>query len=161
MNRKNVIRLTESEFKHMISEAVKNIVESYRNNERTEKIDLKLWDIDSFENQQLEEFFRDAINAPDSVFISLTVNEEPYDSGDYNNAPSGGEYYFIDCEVDINNRFKRYFGEENASNLYPIFIEEITEYLETNYDKIMRKIPHYCGYNHDYNSEFDIDYDLY
>lgn len=137
MNRKNVIHLTESEFKHMITETVKKIFESYGNGERTERFDLNLADVDMFENQELEEYFEDN-NTPDTVYVSLTVYEEPYDSGDYFTPPSGGERSFENCEVDIDGKFKRLLPE----NLYHIFISEIVSYLESNYDEYMDKIPY-------------------
>lgn len=149
MIKKNIIRLTESEFKHVITETIKNIFESYGNGNRTERFDLQLYDVDAFEDQELEKYFEDA-NVPDTVDVSLTVYEEPYDPGDYWTPPSGGERNFVNCEVDIDGKFKTILPE----SLYQIFIDEIESYLESNYDEYMDKIP-YDNWNY---NECDDDY---
>lgn len=131
MNKKNVIRLTESEFKYMITEAIKNIFESY-DNKRYERFDLDLADVDMFDNPELEDYFADA-DLPNSVDVSLTVIEEPSYEGDYNNAPYGGRIEYVGCEVDIDGSFKK----ELPQSLYNIFVDEITNYLKSNYEKII------------------------
>ena len=59
MNRKNIIRLTESEFKNLISESVKNIVEdfyksfNFDSNRQNVRFDFNLSDLsDGFQNQE-------------------------------------------------------------------------------------------------------------
>jgi hypothetical protein len=115
----------------MITEAVKNIFESY-DNKRYERFKLDLADVDMFDNPELEDYFADA-ELPNSVDVSLTVIEEPSYEGDYNNAPYGGGIEYVDCEVDIDGSFKK----ELPQSLYNIFVDEITNYLKSNYENII------------------------
>lgn len=138
MNRKNIIRLTESEFKKLISESVKNIVEDFHksfnfdSNRQNVRFDFNLSDLsDGFQNQELEEFFSYS-KAPETVDVSLIVDEESYDEGDYGTAPYGGDITFVDCEVDVDGKFKDFFKKNNMLKLYNEFKKEIYSYIEAN-----------------------------
>lgn len=141
MNRKNIIRLTESEFKKLISESVRNIVEdfhksfNYGTNEQNVRFDFDLYDLlsNGFQNQELEEFFSYA-NAPKTVDVSLTVNVQSYDEGDYDTAPYGSDMAFVDCEVDVDGKFKEFFKKNNMEELYNEFVKEIYSYLQANFE---------------------------
>ena len=47
-------------------------------------------------------------------------------------APYGGDITFVDCEVDVDGKFKDFFKKNNMLKLYNEFKKEIYSYIEAN-----------------------------
>jgi hypothetical protein len=136
---KNIIRLTESELKTMIKEAVNKIITEsplYRKPvAREDYINVELMDLE-FSNLQLDEFFAEA-ECPPVVKVKVKYTIEPIDRGDYWTPSSGGGIEKQDIEVDYDGTFKNIVPED----LYQIFISDIQSYVNKHWD----------GYSHGYD----------
>lgn len=144
--KKNVIRLTESELKAFIKEAVHNIILEASNNRWNSYMSIDIDDIDC-DDEELKEFFDNLEECPDSVEVGIDYKIIPYDGGDYNTPPSGGEAELTNYELDVYNTFKDILPEE----LYQRFLgcvdrafsNQIDDYLMGIYDDYENYEPEY------------------
>lgn len=133
MKRKNIIRLTESELKTLISESVKNILKEsgVRKNNKSSDIsknfDVDLYDVE-FSNPELDEYLSELENLPETVEVVLHFREVPYDKGDYYTPPSGGYAELEDYDIDSDGTFEKLLPPE----LYQHFIEDVSNYIDEN-----------------------------
>lgn len=139
--RKNTIRLTESELKTMIKEAVSKIITEsplYRKSPVQEgiiEVDLMYLE---FSNPQLEEFFEDA-KCPETVSVRVEYTVEPFNRGDYWTPPSGGEVEMENMEVDYDGVFKNII----PADLYQSFVSEVQSYVNDNWDRYSENYEEY------------------
>ena len=138
--KKNIIRLTESELRSMIKEAVtKMITES---SESIYYADVDMYDVSNYCTPQLDDFFEEA-DCPETVSVELVYEIEPYDAGDYYTPPSGGDANIYDYRIDTDGKFKSILPPE----LYDSFIKSVESYLDNNLDEYREKI--YDDYDDD------------
>lgn len=124
----NVIRLTETEFKAIIKEALTTIIKE--SSYHTTSIDVDFLDLD-FENLQINDFF-DEINYPESVSVEITYSIEPYDSS----TNYGGFVIIHNYTIDYTNEFNKIMPE----GLYFDFKNSVENYLYNNEETIKDKI---------------------
>lgn len=148
---KKIIRLTESELKTMIKEAVNKIIAEsplYRKppvQEDIIKVNLMYLELS---NPQLEEFFENT-DCPETVSVRVEYTVEPIDHGDYWTPPSGGEVEMVNMEVDYDNVFKNIIPTE----LYQSFVSEVQSYINNNWDRYLEDYEEY-EYEPDYHDEW-------
>lgn len=128
--KKNVIRLTETEFKKLIKESVKQTLneinekkylhESYNSYETLNIIvDLSEVDLNEIISETL---FENGIN-DNEVNVTLYFENTPNDRG-------GSGLLYVECDVDTDNKFKGVLSNE----LYDEFVEAVSNYVEYNSD---------------------------
>ena len=144
--KKNVIRLTESELKAFIKEAVHNIISEASNNRWDSYMSIDMHNIDC-DDEELEEFFDNLEECPDSVEVGIDYKIIPYDRGDYYTPPSGGEAELTDYELDVYNTFKNIMPEELYQRFLgyvdKAFSNQIDDYLMRIYDDYENYEPEY------------------
>jgi hypothetical protein len=145
MNRKNVIRLTESEFKNLISETVKNIVESYSNdyflNENIEyngngEFVIFIDNLDYSNHPELEKYFLSISDKLEENYNLMVINVKVYYDtykgrhGNYATyeEPIAPSYDIIDYDYEINPELKNMMDTE----IYNSFNKFIDEYIYNN-----------------------------
>jgi hypothetical protein len=160
MNRKKTIRLTESEFKNIIKESVKYIIENYNRNDilkESETFDVDLSDIDSSSYPELDEFLQDA-KMPDTIKVDMDFDIDYGDEGDYWTAPTGSSCRLIDYHIDSYGDFKQYVPEE----LYNEFIECVGDSIERNSsyyeEEVLERSAYDAGDHADYEYDSRCDY---
>ena len=138
--KKNIIRLTESELRSMIKEAVTKIIKESSYNSYDVEVDM--YYIVDYCTPQLDDFFEEA-DCPETVSVELVYEIEPYDAGDYYTPPSGGDANIYDYRIDTDGKFKSILPPE----LYDSFIKSVESYLDNNLDEYREKI--YDDYDDD------------
>ena len=151
MKRKNIIRLTESELKTLISESVKNILKESGIRKINESSGIsKNFDVDLYyveiSNPELDEYLSELETLPETVSVLMNFNEEPYDAGDYYTAPSGGYFELENYEIDTDGAFKRIIPQ----NLYQSFIQDVASYIDSHANEFESQMD-----SDDYESDFD------
>jgi hypothetical protein len=144
--KKNIVRLTESELKTMIKEAVTKIIKE--SSCYSDTVEVELYYLE-FSNPQLDEFFEDA-NCPESVSVEIKYDIEPYDEGDYWTPPSGGDVNIYSFNIDIDGKFKEIIPAE----LYDSFVQDVETYLNEHSDD-------YCEQLYDSYENYEPDYEDY
>jgi hypothetical protein len=143
--KKNIIRLTESELKAFIKEAVHNIISEASNNRWDSYMTIDIGDIDC--DDELEEFFDNLEECPDTVEVGIDYEIIPYDRGDYYTPPSGGEAELTDYELDVYNTFKDILPEDLYQRFLgyvdKAFSNQIDDYLMGIYDDYENYEPDY------------------
>jgi hypothetical protein len=147
--KKNIIRLTESELKAFIKEAVHNIISEASNNRWDSYMTIDIGDIDC--DDELEEFFDNLEECPDTVEVGIDYEIIPYDRGDYYTPPSGGEAELTDYELDVYNTFKDILPED----LYQRFLGYVDKAFSNQIDDYLMGI--YDDYEN-YEPEYERDY---
>jgi hypothetical protein len=147
--KKNIIRLTESELKAFIKEAVHNIISEASNNRWDSYMTIDIGDIDC--DDELEEFFDNLEECPDTVEVGIDYEIIPYDRGDYYTPPSGGEAELTDYELDVYNTFKDILPED----LYQRFLGYVDKAFSNQIDDYLMEI--YDDYEN-YEPEYERDY---
>ena len=147
--KKNIIRLTESELRSMIKEAVtKMITESSGD---IYYADVDMYDVSNYCTPQLDDFFEEA-DCPETVSVELVYEIEPYDAGDYYTPPSGGNANIYDYRIDTDGKFKSILPPE----LYDEFIQAVKKCIEDNiYDYHEKIYNDYDNYEPDYEDYYD------
>jgi hypothetical protein len=145
---KNIIYLTESEIKTMISEQVAKILKE-RRNYSTREVEIELYEID-FPDELMDFFEEHDEEIPSLITVELEYEIEPYDSGDYWTPPSGGYCNIIDANIDTDGEYKGLIPPE----LYPAFIQSINEYIDNHLDTYSEEI-------YDYYDSYEPDEDYY
>lgn len=155
--KKNIIRLTESELKTMIKEAVTKIITEspfYRKPPvQNDIIEVELMDLE-FSNPKLDEFFEDA-QCPETVSVRVEYTVEPIDHGDYWTPPSGGEVEIENMEVDYDGVFKGII----PADLYQSFVSEVQSYVNNNWDRYSENYEEYDYEPDDYDEWRDRQFD--
>ena len=165
MKSKNTICLTENQFKVMISEAIRNVINELHSNQsllkeyntysKTDIISVDLADVEFSKN--LDEFFLESPyeTMPDKVDVEVTFQEIPYDGGDYYNEPSGGYLEYEGCSVDYYDEYKKLLPPD----LYNVFLEDVESYVECNWEKIAETIDtDDYPYDRDYDERDNVSY---
>lgn len=144
--KKNIVRLTESELKAFIKEAIHNIISEASNNKWDSYMSIDLYDID-FDDEELDEFFENLEECPDSVEVGIDYEIIPYDGGDYYTPPSGGEANLTNYELDVYNTFKEIMPEalyeRFLTYVEKAFSKQIDDYLMEIYDNYENYEPEY------------------
>lgn len=148
--KRNVIRLNESELKAFIKEAVHNIISEASNNNWDRYMSIDIGYID-YDDEELEEFFDNIEECPDSVEVGFDYDIDPYDPGDYWTPPSGGGAELTDYELDVDNAFKGIMPEE----LYQRFLGYVDKAFSNQIDDYLMEI--YDDYEN-YEPEYERDY---
>lgn len=150
--KKNVVRLTESELKAFIKEAVHNIISEASNKQWDDYMSIDIGYVDC-DDEELVEFFDNLEECPDSVEVGIDYEIIPYDRGDYYTPPSGGGAELTDYELDVDNTFQNILPEDLYQRFLgyvdKAFSNQIDDYLMEVYDK-------YANYEPDYD---DREYD--
>lgn len=146
--KKKTIRLTESELKHFIAEAVRSIITETQNQSWHDYFTVDFGDID-FDDPELDEFFETLDNFPD-VEVGFNYSIEAYDPGDYWTPPSGGGADVTDYKVDVDGTYKNILPDELYQRFIgyaeDTFLSQIESRLEEIYDD-------YINYEREYESE--------
>jgi hypothetical protein len=129
--KQNIIRLTESELKDVITETVKSILTecNYSSNLIKESMTFSNdFELDSFliKNDDLIEYLED--EGFPNICVEMIFNVEPYYPGDYYNPPYGGEVSLINYEIDTDGTFRSIFPPD----LYKAFLKEVSDYIKQN-----------------------------
>lgn len=136
--KKNVVRLTESELKAFIKEAVHNIISEASNNKWDSYMSIDLYDIDC-DDEELGAFFENLEEYPDSVEVGIDYEIIPYNGGDYYTPPSGGGAELTNYELDVYNTFKEIMPEDLYQRFLgyvdKAFSNKIEDYLMRIYDE--------------------------
>lgn len=133
--KKNVVRLTESELKAFIKEAVHNIISEASNNKWDSYMSIDLYDIDC-DDEELGAFFENLEEYPDSVEVGIDYEIIPYNGGDYYTPPSGGGAELTNYELDVYNTFKEIMPED----LYQRFLGYVDKAFSKKIDDYLMKI---------------------
>lgn len=147
--KKNVVRLTESELKALIKEAVHNIISEASNNRWDGYMSIDIRDIDC-DDEELEAFFENLEEYPDSVEVGIDYEIMPYNGGDYYTPPSGGGAELTNYELDVYNTFKEIMPED----LYQRFLGYVDKAFSNKIDDYLMRI--YDDYEN-YEPEYERD----
>jgi hypothetical protein len=148
MKKNNTIRLTESEFKSLIKESVKQVLNCNLKNcslikeEIIHKSDnefiLLAYDIDYSDNPKLKQFFD---NAPEGIedFMDVDIISyyETYEGRPGNYAtyeePIPASYEIYDYDYKINQELKNFMDDD----IYNEFNKYIDDYISSNLDEMV------------------------
>lgn len=147
--KKNVVRLTESELKALIKEAVHNIISEASNNRWDSYMSIDIRDIDC-DDEELGAFFDNLEEYPDSVEVGIDYEIIPYNGGDYYTPPSGGGAELTNYELDVYNTFKEIMPED----LYQRFLGYVDKAFSNKIDDYLMRI--YDDYEN-YEPEYERD----
>lgn len=147
--KKNVIRLTESELKAFIKEAVHNIISEASNKRWDSYMSIDMGDVEC--DDELADFFDNLEECPDTVEVGIDYEIIPYDRGDYYTPPSGGEAELTNYELDVYNTFEDILPED----LYQRFLGYVDKAFSNKIDNYLMEI--YDDYE-DYEPEYERDY---
>lgn len=144
--KKNVIRLTESELKAFIKEAINNIISEASDKKWDGYMSIDIGNIDC-DDEELVDFFDNLEECPDSVEVGIDYEIIPYDRGDYYTPPSGGGAELTDYELDVDNTFQNILPEELYQRFLgcvdKVFSNQIDDYLIKIYDDYENYEPEY------------------
>lgn len=133
--KKNVVRLTESELKAFIKEAINNIISEASNNRWDSYMSIDIGDIDC-DDEELGAFFENLEEYPDSVEVGFDYEIIPYNGGDYYTPPSGGGAELTNYELDVYNTFKEIMPED----LYQRFLGYVDKAFSNKIDDYLMRI---------------------
>lgn len=139
---KNVIRLTESELKTIITESVKQIISEAFGKSRTSNTNVASFGVHlndiRFENLQLDDFITENYDELPSEEVQVEISYSTYagDKGDYYTPPTAPYAELNDIKVDTN----QVFANAMSSELYQIFIQEVDSFVENNYEDYIQEI---------------------
>lgn len=150
--KKNIIRLTESELKAFIKEAVHSIISEASNKSWDTYMSIDMGDIDY--DDELADFFDNLEECPDTVEVGIDYEIIPYDRGDYYTPPSGGEAELTNYELDVYNTFEDILPED----LYQRFLGYVDKAFSNKIDDYLMGIyDDYENYEPDYERDYDDD----
>jgi hypothetical protein len=143
--KKNIIRLTESELKAFIKEAVHSIISEASNKRWDSYMSIDMGDIEC--DDELDEFFDSLEECPGTVEVGIDYEIIPYDRGDYYTPPSGGEAELTNYELDVYNTFEDILPEDLYQRFLgyvdKAFSNQIDDYLMGIYDDYENYEPDY------------------
>lgn len=100
----------------------------------TRDFDIDLYYVE-ITNPELDEYLAE-LDLPETIAVSMSFYEEPYDKGDYYTPPSGGYVELGNYEIDTDGVFKKLIAPE----YYQAFIQDVASYIDSHSEKFETEV---------------------